>query len=405
MSSDEALAGRGQMPRPASFSGERATDMADRPIRVCYLISHFYPTQSGAERQALAQGRELVRRGHSARVVTREIAGLPRDEVVDGMAVHRWVRTSSRGPMFAISFVSGVIRALRQLRREYDLIHTHQALWESISTGLGRDWLKGAPVLVQPASSGYFGEAEEMRRTKGFPILRRLSLRNPMFAAISADIERQWLEMGVPPGHMVRMASGVDANHFRPGPSAVEDQLPRRPRVVFTGRLHPQKNIELLLEAWPEVARRTDANMVLVGDGPSRAGLESRARSLGVADRVRFLGAVADPAEYLRAADVFALPSVAEGMSNSALEAMATSLPCLASNIGGNTDLIETGVTGRLIAPGDRQAWTEALVEAIEDRDVSGRMGRAARERVEAEFALPVVVDRYLELYRRMLNR
>ena len=291
--------------------------MPDRPIRVCYLISHFHPNQSGAERQALAQGRELVRRGHSARVVTRSVPGLPRDEMFDGVIVHRWVRTSDKGPLFALSFVSGVIRALRALRPHYDLIHTHQGLWESVATGLGRDLFRGAPVLVQPASSGYFGEAEEMARTKGFPLLRRLSLRNPWFAAISADIEAQWLALGVPPGRMVRMASGVDADHFRPGPSALDPALPPRPRVVFTGRLHPQKNLELLLDVWPRVAAETGAHLVLVGDGPDREALTTRVDDLGLNNRVFFAGSVADPAEYLRAADLFALPSVAEGMSNS----------------------------------------------------------------------------------------
>ncbi len=380
--------------------------MPDIPIRVCYLISHFHPRQSGAERQALAQGRELVRRGHSARVVTRHIPGLPQNEIVDGVLVHRWVRTSSLGPLFGLTFVAGVIRALRKLRPHYDLIHTHQALWESISTGLGRDLFSGAPILVQPASSGYFGEAEEMARTKGFPLLRRLALRNPLFAAISADIERQWLALGVPAEHMIRMASGVDADHFRPGPSTVESSLPPRPRprVMFTGRLHPQKNLDLLIDVWPEVWRQTGANLFLVGEGPERDSLAAQARSLAVSDHVHFTGPVSDPAETLRASDVFALPSVAEGMSNSLLEAMATGLPCLASDIGGNSDLITNGKTGVLVPPADRDAWTSALIRTIEDTQGSQRMGLAARARIEAEFALPVVVDRYLSLYRRMLD-
>lgn len=377
--------------------------MPEPPLRVCYLIGNFFPHASGAERQALAQGRELVSRGHSACVVTRFFAGLPVDEEIDGVKIHRWVHTSPRGPLFGLSFVSGVIRAVRKLRAEYDLIHTHQALWEAIATGLGRDLFRGAPVLVQPASSGYFGEAEEMARTKGFRVLRKLALRNRLFAAISADIEDQWRKMGVPAEHIVRMASGVDATHFRPGPCAVDDALPPRPRVVFTGRLHPQKNLDLLIDAWPEVARRTGASLVLVGDGPQREALAARARERGVADRVQFTGAVPDPAEYLRGADIFALPSVAEGMSNSLLEAMATGLCPLASDIGGNRDLITDGENGRLIAPGDLPAWIEALIEAVNDREASLRLGRQARSRVEAEFALPVVVDRYVALYRRML--
>ena len=240
--------------------------MPDR-LRICYVLSHFHPVESGAERQAMAQAQELTRRGHSVRVVTRAVAGRPRDEPVDGVTIHRWVETSDRGPLFAISFVAGVVRALRRLRRDYDLVHTHQGLWESISCGIARPFLRRAPTLIQPASPGFYGEAEEMARTKGFPVLRRAALNNTAFAAISADIERQWLDLGVPRSKMIRMASGVDAGAFRPGPSGVEGELPPRPRAVFTGRLHPQKNLDLLLDIWPDVVAATGANLVLVGDG------------------------------------------------------------------------------------------------------------------------------------------
>ncbi len=337
-------------------------------------------------------------------MVTRHIPGLPEDDAIDGVRIHRWVRTSRTGPLFGLSFVAGVVQSLRRLRPHYDLIHTHQGLWESIATGLGRDFLKNAPILVQPASSGYYGEAEEMARTKGFPVLRRLSLRNRRFAAISADIERQWRALGVPAERIVRMTSGVDAEHFHPGPSAIEATLPPRPRVVFTGRLHPQKNLDLLLEIWPEINNRTGANLVLVGGGPDRVRLEARRKKVGVFGCVHFTGAVDDPAEHLRAADAFVLPSVAEGMSNSLLEAMATGLPCLASAIGGNTDLIDDGRNGLLITPGAHDAWTVDLLNVLEDRDLAISLGAEARRRIEAEFALPVVVDRYIALYREMLT-
>lgn len=386
-------------------TGGRPSSVLGPPIRVCSVISHFHPVSSGAERQALAQGRELVRRGHTVQVVTRRVAGQPRDETIDGVIVHRWVRTAALGPLFGLSFVAGVIAALRRLRPTYDLIHTHQALWESIATGLAGPLLRGAPRLVQPASSGYYGEAQEMARTRGFPILRRLALRNTRVAAISADIARQWRELGFSPDRIVRMASGVDAEHFRPGPSAVERTLPTGPRVVFTGRLHPQKNLDLLLDVWPSVTARTGARLILVGDGPDRSRLEDRARALGIADRVVMTGAVPDPADHLRAADLFALPSVAEGMSNSLLEAMATALPCLASAIGGNDDLLTPGPCGRLIAPEDRGAWEATLIEMIEQPERARALGAAARRRVEREFALPVVVDRYVELYRELLGQ
>lgn len=378
--------------------------MSEVKPRICYVVSYFHPLESGAERQALAQGVELVRRGHSVHVVTHAVPGLSRDEEVRGIQVHRWVHSSKTGPLFAISFVHGVIRALRTLRPHYDVVHTHQALWEAVATGLGRRWLRGAPTLVQPASSGYYGEAEELARTRGFPLLRRAILRNSSFAAISEDIERQWLALGVSNDRMTRTASGVDAEHFRPGSSSLEAELLPRPRVVFTGRLHPQKNLDLLLEAWPQVAQRTAANLILIGQGPERDRLASKAQALGISGRVQFTGALPDPADALRAADVFVLPSVAEGMSNSLLEAMATGLPCLATNIGGNTDLLKDGV-GILVEPDRPQAWADALIGVIEDRERARRLGDAARHRIESEYALPVVVDRYLNLYRELLAK
>jgi glycosyltransferase involved in cell wall biosynthesis len=142
----------------------------------------------------------------------------------------------------------------------------------------------------------------------------------------------------------------------------------------------------------------------VVGHGPDRERLERRAAALGVADHVRFTGAVDDPVEILRAADAFVLPSVAEGMSNSLLEAMATGLPCLASRIGGNIDLLEEDRTGLLLPPDEPEAWSSALLALLDDPARGQRLGAAARRRIETEFALPVVVDRYLALYRKLLS-
>jgi len=379
--------------------------LADPLPRVGYVVAYFHPFESGAERQALLQGAELVRRGGTVHVITHAVPGVPREENVRGLHVHRWVRSSKTGPLFAPTFVAGVVRALNSLRGEIDLVHTHQALWEAVGTGAAKLGGLRLPTLVQPASSGYFGEADELNRTRGRAVLRRLILRNDAFAAISADIADQWRVLGVPADRLARTCSGVDADHFRPGPPdpAIERTLPSGPRVVFTGRLHPQKNLDLLLDAWPAVARQTNANLLMIGHGPDRDRLAARAKALGVADSVHLLGAVPDPAEHLRAAVAFVLPSVAEGMSNSLLEAMSTGLPCLATAIGGNTDLIRDRESGRLLPPDRSSDWSEALIEILEDPAASLALGAAARATIEAQFALPVVVDRYVELYRRLL--
>lgn len=375
-------------------------------LRIGLLIAYFHPFESGAERQALVQGRELARRGHEVHVVTSAMPGVSPEDLIDGIQVHRWIRTVRRGPLFTMSFVGSTVRALGRLRRKLDLVHTHQALWEAVASGFARGsgWLRGVPTLVQPASSGYYGEAEELRRIRGFGLLRRLVLRNDWFIAISTDIERQWLELGVSPSRMDRIASGVDAHVYAPGPGRAAGGLPPPPRVVFTGRLHPQKDLDVLLEAWPGVLERTSANLVLVGHGPERGRLEAKARALGIASHVGFTGAVPDVADLLRTADLFVLPSVAEGMSNSLLEAMATGLPCVASDIGGNQDLLRPGEAGVLVAGRDPRSWSEAIAGLLADPARRSRLGAAARRRIEEEFSVERVVDRYEDLYRRTIG-
>ncbi len=376
-----------------------------QPLRVCFLVSYFHPFASGAERQALAQAVELVRRGHVVHVVTRCVPGYPIDEEnYQGIFIHRCVHTFDRGPLFALSFVWSVVRALRRLRGQIDVIHTHQALWEAVAAGLARSALPAIPTLVQPASSGYYGEADELCRTRGSAWLRRIILRNTGLAAISADIESQWLALGFPKGRIARMASGVDTAHFHPGASSLEPSLLPRPRVIFTGRLHPQKNLPLLLESWRDVARQSSANLVLVGPGSDREDLAKLATDLGISDRVQFMAAVADPADHLRAADVFVLPSRAEGMSNSLLEAMATALPCVVSGIGGNSDLIADHVTGRLVPDATPQAWASTLLELLRNPEEATRLGAGARRRIDEQFSLAAVVDRYVDLYREMVD-
>ena len=109
-------------------------------------------------------------------------------------------------------------------------------------------------------------------------------MANTAFAAISAEIDREWRALGVADGRITRMASGVDAEVFHPDQARSRPELLPRPRVIFTGRLHPQKNLPLLLEAWTEVVRRGPANLILVGPGNDRQRLTELAGALGIAE-------------------------------------------------------------------------------------------------------------------------
>ena len=173
---------------------------------------------------------------------------------------------------------------------------------------------------------------------------------------------------------------------------------------MFTGRLHPQKNLDLLIEAWPAVSKATGASLLLVGEGVERDRLTAKVAQLGASDSVHFLGSVKSPADLLKGADLFALPSLAEGMSNSLLEAMATRLPCMASDIGGNRDLLGVGDAGVLVRNSSPDVWAAEMIALLRDEERRERMGKAARRRIEEEFSLERIVDRYVELYRELLS-
>ncbi len=372
-------------------------------MRICYCISHFHPVASGAERQAHLQAVELARRGHQVQVITRAVDGCSEREKIGGVSILRVIRPREFGPLFGVTFVTTLRAALRRLAESFDLVHCHQGLWEAVAAGSVLHKI-GRPSVVQPAAGGEFGELHILKRTRGRNILRRLILKNSHFVAISTQIEQELIDFGVDRSRLSRLASGVDTETFSPGVSAVEAHLPPRPRAIFLGRLHAQKNLRTLISAWPAVRKRVPASLILAGDGPDRKELSELAQRLNIADSVTFVGAVSNPVDYLRAADVFVLPSVAEGMSNSLLEAMSVGLPVVVSNIGGNADLITDGQNGRLVEQSNVAAWSEAISQSIESAAKSSEQGRAARELVMNQFSIRVIVDRYIDLYERLLG-
>ncbi|MFM7318626.1 MAG: glycosyltransferase family 4 protein, partial [bacterium] len=135
----------------------------------------------------------MARRGHDVTVYTRALENLPRNqyhlsnENGGKVQIRRVIQTSSRGPLFGFSFIHKLAGALREDRQKIDVIHSHQALWESITLGLAKDFIK-TPALIQPASSGFDGEAQEIMRTRGASVLRRFAIRSHQFACISDDI-------------------------------------------------------------------------------------------------------------------------------------------------------------------------------------------------------------------------
>lgn len=186
-----------------------------------------------------------------------------------------------------------------------------------------------------------------------------------------------------------------------------EWQTPATAPVIGTvARLHASKGQVDLLRAFAGVRQRhPDAALWLIGEGDRRAALEAEARRLGVADAVRMPGIREDVDDVLAAMDLFALPSRWEGMPNALLEAMAAARPVVASDLDGIRELIVDGETGWRTPPGDVPALTAALLRGVEAPEEAARMGRAARNWVQAHASLEHMADAYESVYRDHLDR
>jgi glycosyltransferase involved in cell wall biosynthesis len=151
-------------------------------------------------------------------------------------------------------------------------------------------------------------------------------------------------------------------------------------------------------------ALRARLRLVLVGDGPLRAECEAVLQQAGVADLAWFAGERGDVPDVMRGLDCFVLPSLAEGISNTILEAMASGLPVLATAVGANAELVLPGVTGWLVPPGEAGALAEGLVRLAQDAPAAAALGRAGRQRVEQRFSLGSMVAAYESVYQRVLK-
>jgi sugar transferase (PEP-CTERM/EpsH1 system associated) len=237
------------------------------------------------------------------------------------------------------------------------------------------------------------------------------------YVAVSKHIERYLVEsIGVAPARVTQIYNGVDTERFVPFAHGRRDGLPPGfagddSFVIGTvGRLQPVKDQATLLRAFAALVQRSAeaaqrSRLVLLGDGPLRAELESLVAALGIRSRVWMPGAVDNVPEIMRTFDVFVLPSLQEGISNTILEAMASGLPVVSTAVGGNVELVEDGRTGRFFTPRDVSSLATLLERYSAHPEELRGHSDAARSRALEHFSLPVMVARYQQVYERECER
>ncbi|MBI5231035.1 MAG: glycosyltransferase family 4 protein, partial [Coriobacteriales bacterium] len=221
------------------------------------------------------------------------------------------------------------------------------------------------------------------------------------FVAVSDAVAHELADRGVGADRLSVIHNGIDIDEVkRAADETPRPELPDRPLVVCVARLEPVKGVEYLVRAMPTTSAGT---LVVVGDGSQAARLREVAVALGVSDRVRFVGYDPSATRWLAAADVVAVPSLAEAFGLVPLEAMALGKPVVATNVGGLPEVVKNEVTGLLVPPGDPAALADAIQTVITDADRAGRLGEAGRRRAATGFSAEAMADAYDRLFCRLI--
>lgn len=387
-------------------------------MNILMVISQFHPIVGGAEKQA-----ELLAQTLSAkRIRVSLVTGwwslkTRRNEQRDGFRVFRnfscWGMFGIKGfrPLGGLTYMVSLAAYLIVHRKQYDLIHVHQALHPAFVSVLVGKFLR-KPVLVKYACSGLTSDINQL---KGYPFgdlqLNYLVKAMDCLVAVSQDGVEEVRSMGYPGSKIVHIPNGVLV------PSEGKVNYHRVRRVLTAARLSKQKGIDVLLTAWEKVVQeRRDLELFILGQGPAESELKDLSLRLGLSASVRFLGLTYEIGKYMREADLFVLPSRAEGLSNALLEAMSYGIPSIATNLPSNAELLipecasiphdgfGIAKNGLLFNAEDAQGLAQAILHFLRNPNDREEMAKRGRDFVRSNYSIDHIADKYVDLYQRLLG-
>jgi glycosyltransferase involved in cell wall biosynthesis len=364
-------------------SAARSAPNESRPLRLCH-VSLTLKT-GGLERILCDLARFHDRRAFQPTFLALREVGFFADQIrAAGCDV---VQLRERGRLSELRAMS---RFFRQGR--FDIVHLHNT-YPHIYGSLAARWAK-VPVVVSTRHGQRAGH--RWHATWQYACAAHLVDR---VIAVSDDAARLCVAAdGLPASKVCRIWNGIDCEAFAyQGPVAA-------PVAISVARLSPEKDFATLLQGIALAALHVPAlRLRIVGDGPERAALERLAGTLGLGERVEFLGERQDVAALLGEAAFFVSTSLTEGISLTLLEAMAVGLPVIATSVGGNPEVVVEGVTGHLCPPRAPQAFADAVVRLCRAPERWAEYGRAGRERVRSCFDVRRLVAEYEDLYHHLI--
>ena len=337
--------------------------------------------------------------GVDMEICTLERTGPLIDQVAAaGIPVHgtRFVfrrRSNAFSKAVALAQSSNDVRRLVKQRR-YDVVHSYLFLADLVGAPAAR--LAGCPRIIVSRRALHSWVHPQSAFFHGLEQVTNL-FANELIANSQAVLKDAEAHERLLPSIRTVVYNGVDVRRYQCGQPSLEGPL----RLVTVGALAPRKGQEYAIAALALLTKSgLEATLVLVGAGPDEALLRRKASEAGVGDLVSFAGEQLDPRPYLARADIFVLPSRQEGFSNALLEAMASALPVVATDVGGNSEALVDGEGGRIVPPQQPEAIAAAIAELAIDRRNLTEMGLFNRERVTELFSLEASARHLADWYR-----
>jgi glycosyltransferase involved in cell wall biosynthesis len=377
-------------PSQASASSQST----EPPLGVCHVVLSL--DVGGLERIVIDLLREGRKLGQRVSVICLERRG---DLVAAAEQAGAKVVCLDKPPGIQLGLKKKIAEALSEIRP--DVIHTHQVAALFYAGPAARK--AGVRAVIHTEHGKHYAARWRTR------MLGKLAARRAdTFCCVSADIATEVINCGVAAPKKVRVVpNGIPVADFAAavagrGSTRASLGFPSDAFVIGTvGRLSEIKRQDLLIRAFAKCRLAVPAaRLLLVGDGPERANLESLARELGVADIVHFAGYQNQPQRYLAAMDLFALTSRSEGMPLVVLEAWAAGAPVVASKVGGIPELITSGATGMLFESGSEEELTAIFTQLATDTDLREQLRDVARNKVTADFDIAKTAAEYERQYR-----
>jgi glycosyltransferase involved in cell wall biosynthesis len=362
---------------------------------VLFVIDQFSKTLGGGERAVLQLASQLPEHGFQASVLTFFLD--PESPALKMTTVPMYCLPMRR--TYGIEGLQAALRFRQFIRREeFAIVHTvfeSSDLWAGFVTRIG----SRAKLVWSRRDMGIFRKSKHR-------IAYRLMSRIPhAVVAVSEEVRQYCVRTdGINSSRVHTIYNGLNIEQF----AKARNRSRGRQRVISVGNIRRVKGHDIFIRAAAIIAQRfPGARFSIAGEVLEQQYFQELLMlisNLGLADRFRFEGGAIDLPSFLAGADIFVLPSRSEGFSNALIEAMAASLPVVATRVGGNPEAVEDGVTGLLVPPEDPDALADALQELLSDSERSWAMGGAGRRLAIREFSNDRVVNQLAEVYQRLLS-